>query len=111
MKEAEAQQELQQRIEELEVHPTQTQAACTFMQALHKYRHTHRCVTVAKPEMGSLLESVQEQVKASNTNSYALCATPFGVDVVGITEFIALLGALTGGIAARQRKVSASAAF
>lgn len=27
-----------------------------------------------------------------------LCATPFGVDVVGITEFIALTGALVGGM-------------
>lgn len=26
-----------------------------------------------------------------------LCATPFGVDVVGITEFVALTGALVGG--------------
>lgn len=33
-----------------------------------------------------------------------LCATPFGVDVVGITEFIALLGALVGGLSARQRR-------
>jgi len=33
-----------------------------------------------------------------------LCATPFGIDVVGITEFVALVGALVGGIAARQRK-------
>lgn len=29
-----------------------------------------------------------------------LCATPFGVDVVGITEFIALTGALVGGVTA-----------
>lgn len=29
-----------------------------------------------------------------------LCATPFGVDVVGITEFIALTGALVGGASA-----------
>ncbi|KAL3132430.1 hypothetical protein ABBQ32_008988 [Trebouxia sp. C0010 RCD-2024] len=34
-----------------------------------------------------------------------LCATPFGVDVVGITEFIALTGALVGGFSARQRKI------
>lgn len=34
-----------------------------------------------------------------------LCATPFGVDVVGITEFIALTGALVGGFSARQRKL------
>jgi hypothetical protein len=33
-----------------------------------------------------------------------LCATPFGIDIVGITEFIALAGALVGGVAARQRK-------
>lgn len=33
-----------------------------------------------------------------------LCATPYGVDIVGITEFIALVGALVGGITARQRK-------
>jgi hypothetical protein len=35
------------------------------------------------------------------------CATPFGVDIVGITELIALIGALVGGIAARQRKLEA----
>jgi hypothetical protein len=33
-----------------------------------------------------------------------LCATPFGIDIVGITEFVALVGALVGGITARQRK-------
>ena len=30
--------------------------------------------------------------------------TPFGVDVVGITEAIALTGALVGGVSARRRK-------
>lgn len=35
------------------------------------------------------------------------CATPFGVDIVGITELIALVGALVGGIVARQRKQEA----
>lgn len=35
------------------------------------------------------------------------CATPFGVDVVGITEAIALIGALVGGLVARQRKKEA----
>ncbi|KAF5834578.1 FLU chloroplast precursor, alternative spliced version s-FLP [Dunaliella salina] len=33
-----------------------------------------------------------------------LCATPFGVDVVGITELFALVGAVVGGVSARQRK-------
>ena len=32
------------------------------------------------------------------------CATPFGVDIVGITELVALVGAVVGGLAARQRK-------
>lgn len=35
------------------------------------------------------------------------CATPFGIDVVGITEAIALIGALVGGLVARQRKKEA----
>ena len=34
-----------------------------------------------------------------------LCATPYGVDVVGITEAVAFVGALVGGVSARQRKV------
>ena len=33
-----------------------------------------------------------------------LCGTPFGVDVVGITQLVALIGALVGGVVARQRK-------
>eukprot|EP00798_Chlamydomonas_sp_ICE-L_P005372 gene5372-5591_t len=33
-----------------------------------------------------------------------LCATPFGVDVVGITELIFIIGATVAGITARQRK-------
>ncbi|PNH02463.1 Protein FLUORESCENT IN BLUE LIGHT, chloroplastic, partial [Tetrabaena socialis] len=43
---------------------------------------------------------------APNLHSQAgkLCATPFGVDVVGITELIALIGALVGGVTARRRK-------
>ena len=32
-----------------------------------------------------------------------LCATPYGIDVVGITELVLATGALVGGITARQR--------
>jgi hypothetical protein len=35
--------------------------------------------------------------EARTSASGKLCATPFGVDVVGITEVIALTGALVGG--------------
>ncbi|KAG1679612.1 hypothetical protein FOA52_006129 [Chlamydomonas sp. UWO 241] len=38
------------------------------------------------------------------TQSGRLCATPFGIDFVGITESIALLGALVGGLSAAKRK-------
>jgi tetratricopeptide (TPR) repeat protein len=42
--------------------------------------------------------------EAKRTQGGRLCATPFGIDVVGITEFIALTGALVGGVSARRRK-------
>eukprot|EP00798_Chlamydomonas_sp_ICE-L_P022005 gene22005-29063_t len=44
------------------------------------------------------------ELEASATQSGKLCVTPFGVDVVGITELIAIIGATVGGLAARQRK-------
>jgi tetratricopeptide (TPR) repeat protein len=46
---------------------------------------------------------LEEEAKRSSEGK--LCATPFGVDVVGITEFIALTGALVGGLSARRRKL------
>lgn len=51
---------------------------------------------------GARLE-FEKEAKASFDGS-TLCATPFGVDVVGITEAIALTGALVGGVSARRRK-------
>ena len=42
----------------------------------------------------------REQVLAGKT----LCVTPFGIDVVGITEFVALAGAVASGISANQKK-------
>lgn len=40
----------------------------------------------------------------SKESQVGLCATPFGVDVVGITETVALIGATVSGISARLRK-------
>jgi len=42
----------------------------------------------------------REQVLAGKT----LCVTPFGIDVVGITEFVALAGAVASGISANRKK-------
>ena len=46
-----------------------------------------------------LLEEENEPGRAGK-----LCATPFGVDLVGILVFVALTGALVGGVSARSRK-------
>jgi hypothetical protein len=49
----------------------------------------------ARQELDRARLELEEEGRA--TMSGKLCATPFGVDVVGITEFIALTGALVGG--------------
>jgi hypothetical protein len=49
-------------------------------------------------------ERMALEAEAQKSQIGKLCATPYGIDIVGITEFIALVGALVGGITARQRK-------
>lgn len=49
----------------------------------------------ARDELNRAKEVYEEEARLSQKDM--LCATPFGVDVVGITEFIALTGALVGG--------------
>lgn len=49
----------------------------------------------ARQELNRARMELEE--KGRTTQAGKLCATPFGVDVVGITEFIALTGALVGG--------------
>ena len=46
----------------------------------------------------------EAEAKKSFERSNSLCATPYGIDIVGITEGIALIGALVGGVAAKSRK-------
>ncbi|GIL89931.1 hypothetical protein Vretimale_17933 [Volvox reticuliferus] len=58
--------------------------------------------TVAREQLLAERQKLEEEVK--QTQAGKLCATPFGVDVVGITELIALIGALVGGVTARRRK-------
>lgn len=40
---------------------------------------------------------VDLEQEGRSTQIGKLCATPFGVDIVGITELVALIGALVGG--------------
>lgn len=49
-------------------------------------------------------ERAAAEESARQSQMGKLCATPYGIDIVGITEFVALVGALVGGITARQRK-------
>ncbi len=46
--------------------------------------------------------SLEEENRRTQEGKF--CATPFGVDVVGITETVALIGAIVGGTAAKRRK-------
>lgn len=55
----------------------------------------------AQRELNQLRERGEAESKESQVG---LCATPFGVDVVGITETVALIGATVSGISARLRK-------
>lgn len=49
-------------------------------------------------------QKYEEEAREEAFNSNRLCRTPFGVDVVGLTETIALIGATVGGLVARRRK-------
>lgn len=47
---------------------------------------------------------IEFEKEAAQSSAGKLCATPFGVDIVGITELLALVGAVVGGVSARIRK-------
>lgn len=46
----------------------------------------------------------EEEARQEAFRSNRLCRTPFGVDVVGLTETVALVGAIVGGWSARRRR-------
>jgi len=51
----------------------------------------------------------EAEARAAQTQTSLLCATPFGVDVVGIVQTLALIGAVVGGVSARNRKMEMDA--
>lgn len=57
-----------------------------------------------RDELANARNQLENEVKRTQVENNQLCATPFGIDVVGITEFVALTGALVGGLSARRRK-------
>ena len=50
-----------------------------------------------------------ETMRTRSGNAESLCATPYGIDIVGITEGVALAGALVGGLSARNKKAEVEA--
>jgi len=56
----------------------------------------------AREEFNLVKREIEEESRRSSADQF--CATPFGIDVVGITELVALTGALVGGVSARRRK-------
>ena len=56
-----------------------------------------------------LFKAQQERIEANSRDAVAkgkaLCVTPSGVDIVGITEFLALIGASASGLRVRRQKV------
>jgi len=58
----------------------------------------------ALQEIEKVKEEYEAEARESILKNGSLCATPFGIDIVGISEFVALTGALVGGVSARRRK-------
>jgi tetratricopeptide (TPR) repeat protein len=48
--------------------------------------------------------SEEQKARAQIANGNTLCVTPFGVDVVGITQTVALIGAIGAGLTSNARK-------
>lgn len=58
----------------------------------------------AMKDLERLREESEKNSKAQVLAGKTLCVTPYGVDVVGITEAIALAGAVASGISANAKK-------
>jgi tetratricopeptide (TPR) repeat protein len=57
-----------------------------------------------REELAAARRELEQEALSAQASAMQLCATPFGIDVVGITELVALTGALVGGVSARRRK-------
>ena len=55
-------------------------------------------------EINEIRALEEEKARAQVANGNTLCVTPFGVDVVGITQTVALVGAIGAGLTSNARK-------
>lgn len=58
----------------------------------------------AQENFAKFAEEGEKESRAQVLAGKTLCVTPYGIDVVGITEFVALAGAVASGISANQKK-------
>lgn len=75
------------------------QRTATILNILTLNVRTHMMVAAASVQVVAELNRARTELETEGraTQLGKLCATPFGVDIVGITEFVALIGALVGG--------------
>jgi tetratricopeptide (TPR) repeat protein len=55
-------------------------------------------------EINEIRQLEEQKARAQVANGNTLCVTPFGVDVVGITQTVALVGAIGAGLTSNARK-------
>ena len=58
----------------------------------------------ARAKLGEEREIAEAAARQQAIESGNLCVTPFGIDIVGVSETILAIGALSGGLAANARK-------
>ena len=58
----------------------------------------------AQAELNRLREESESKSREQVLAGKTLCVTPFGIDIVGITEFVALAGAIASGLSVNQKK-------
>ena len=58
----------------------------------------------AQAELNRLREESESKSREQVLAGKTLCVTPFGIDIVGITEFVALAGAVASGLSVNQKK-------
>mmetsp|Transcript_23989 Transcript_23989/g.77975 ORF Transcript_23989/g.77975 Transcript_23989/m.77975 type:complete len:355 (+) Transcript_23989:7173-8237(+) len=80
------------------------EAKATPFEALLKEEELLKEEFLRDEELILAQRAAKEEEARATSQREALCYTPFGVDVVGVTETVALVGAAASGIAARRRK-------
>ena len=55
-------------------------------------------------EINEIRAEEEQKARAQVANGNTLCVTPFGVDIVGISQTVALVGAIGAGLTSNARK-------